>query len=195
MRRLSSALALLAAMHAVAGAAAWTPVGPASVRTMLVATHPRDARHVYAGTQTGLFESRDRGTSWTAIGRGLPASEPCPVTSLAFDGRHGLLAGTGIRWIDGCGAYRSHTGRRWRPLAPDVPRVIEVVPDPSRRGGLYLGSTGSGDGSTDVGNIYQRSGSTSFRVALTSSARSSCASSAAAIPSCCSAARCRWTAS
>src|SRR5262249_39320680 len=152
----------LLALSGGAGAATWTPAGPATVRTMVVATHPRDARRVYAGTQAGLFESRDRGASWRAIGGGLPAAETCPVASLAFDGSHGLLAGTGIRWQSGCGAYRGPSGRRWRPLAPQVPRVVEVVPDPSTHGGLYLGSVGSGDGSEDVGSIYQRNGTRSF---------------------------------
>ena len=61
--------------NALSSSPAWTRVGPpdqpfADVPFNVIAIDPRDPRLVYAGSDNGLWQSNDGGTSWTKIGLG-----------------------------------------------------------------------------------------------------------------------------
>jgi len=90
---------------------------------------------VFAGTDTGVYRSGDRGGSWAAVGGGLPVS---PTHALLYDASaHVLHAGTSD------GAFESaDSGISWSLSAPGLsdPRVLSLaLPD----GNLFAGTQGS----------------------------------------------------
>src|SRR3984957_17547893 len=79
-----------------------------------IAIWPRDSRVLAAGTEDGVFVSRDAGENWSRVT--LPGGGPKPVVSLAFDPADSkiLYAGTPhLPWktVDGGATWNSiHTG-------------------------------------------------------------------------------------
>jgi photosystem II stability/assembly factor-like uncharacterized protein len=81
------------------GGGSWTPAedGLPSYRVVnSLATDPRDPGTVYAGTDRGVYVTRDGGRSWAPMGTGPGGFLAVPVLDLAVDPRDGTLyAGTG----------------------------------------------------------------------------------------------------
>jgi len=130
------------------------PLAETPVRALALV--PGDPRLLYAGTDTGLFASRDQGDHWSRLpGRGLPAG--FRVIALAVDALdpqllYAGIAGTGSGgnsgfWVSADG------GRSWERRRRTVPG--RLVADPRRTGTLYfLGA--SVERSRDRGATWER---------------------------------------
>src|SRR5262249_18069610 len=76
---------------------------------------------LYAGTEKGLYASRDAGAHWSVTGTGLPAGR---ILSLAIDPLHAdwLYAGTDTT------VYRSQdAGSSWHLLAPGLNHQVATI--------------------------------------------------------------------
>jgi photosystem II stability/assembly factor-like uncharacterized protein len=90
---------------------------------------PRDANHMYIGISTGgVFESRDRGASWSPLNRGVDAEFlPDPDAPYGHD-PHCLrvhpLSGD-VYQQNHCGIYRLDRARsRWERIGKSMPAAI-----------------------------------------------------------------------
>ncbi|MFP6650769.1 MAG: hypothetical protein VCA17_00885 [Dehalococcoidia bacterium] len=119
------------------------PEGP-QVRALLV--HPDDPATVYAGTQLGVYRSRDRGASWKAL---HCPDEGTNVWSLAFNPSNPDIIFAGY---EPCAIYRSSdAGSSWQKMdtsriaypnvttymPPLAKRVIGIAADPSDPSDVY----------------------------------------------------------
>jgi len=122
---------------------------------------------LYAGTEAGVFKSRDC-NSWSAVSSGLPANAAAPLLALAIDpaAPARLYAG-----LDGAGIFRSSdSGARWIPATTQPAnkkiRALAVVPGDGAR--LYAATYGNGViTSTDSGATWRacaNSGMTNLNV-------------------------------
>jgi hypothetical protein len=97
-----------------------------------VVVDPEQPGHLYTGTTSGLYESADRGVSWTKTGAGL--GEPF-VTAVAFTRStpRRVYAGTNR------GLYQSvNDGERWEKVFSGEIRAITT--DPLRTERVYIGT-------------------------------------------------------
>jgi ligand-binding sensor domain-containing protein len=102
-----------------------------------LAVDPSNPDRIYAGTDGGLWTTRNAGSSWELAGTGIPRT---PVYALALDAKDAMLwAGTAR------GLFRSgDAGRTWTPVpsASGIP-VTAIAVEPARN--LVLaGTLGSG---------------------------------------------------
>jgi photosystem II stability/assembly factor-like uncharacterized protein len=122
--------------HSPDGGASWTrhrAPFPLNSRVQALVAHPRQARTVFAGGDTGLFVSHDGGARWQRVGAqgDLPT-----IWSLAIDPIDPDILFAGTR---PAGVYRSRDGgQRWEKLTLDIaaecsigtPFVTALVVDP-----------------------------------------------------------------
>jgi hypothetical protein len=112
----------------------WTSGGPLDGFTRVVAIDPTDSNHLYAAGVGGLFESHDRGESWSATSlgaRSVPALVIDPVTPA------NLYAAS---WYN---VFRSTDGgRTWvaTPVAPGSSHVLSLAIDPVVPSTLWAGT-------------------------------------------------------
>jgi photosystem II stability/assembly factor-like uncharacterized protein len=118
----------------------WTRLpGLAGKNVWAMATWPHDADVIAAGTESGVYLSRDGGVQWDAIS---PADNPAlrPIVSLAFDPTDSdiLYAGTPhLPWrtIDGGANWQvAHTGMI------DDSDIFSIEVDRRRPGRLFVGA-------------------------------------------------------
>ncbi len=120
-----------------------------------LAIDPGSPATLYAGTEAGIFKSRDGGDNWAAANAGLSSPQ---VTSLVIDPRHSstIYAGT-----QGGGVYKSSDGGgSWAPANSGLSNLdLHVLRiDPTNSSTLYAG-TGSGVfKSTNSGSNWSASG-------------------------------------
>jgi photosystem II stability/assembly factor-like uncharacterized protein len=139
------ALAILAACllaaPAEAGLNAWSSNGPLNVSILSLAVDPLTPRIVYAGSNGGVFRSRDGGTSWAPVNAGL--TNPV-VSALAVHpfGTAIVYAGT-----NGGGVFRSlDGGESWAPANTGLVNgvITALAINPVAPTTLYAGATGQG---------------------------------------------------
>jgi photosystem II stability/assembly factor-like uncharacterized protein len=115
---------------------------PLNSRIQALVAHPKEARTVFAGGDTGLFVSHDGGARWERIGAegALPT-----IWSLAVDPVDPDILFAGTR---PAGVYRSRDGgRQWQKLAVDIapecsigiPFVTGLVVDPDDHRIIWAG--------------------------------------------------------
>jgi photosystem II stability/assembly factor-like uncharacterized protein len=96
-------------------ASVWSPVGSGipDVPVNAFAIDPNDHTHLFAGTDVGVYESTDSGTTWTVYGTGLPnaavfdlgISSPCTSSEVLRAATHGRgVWSAAISSTAGCGA-------------------------------------------------------------------------------------------
>jgi photosystem II stability/assembly factor-like uncharacterized protein len=118
-----------------------------------VAVDPSDSRRIYAGGETGVSVSIDRGDHWTPGTNGL---ESCPsVLALAVNANGTVFAGTGQifshRFSCG-GVYESADGGSTWSTTGFAPHYVNaLVIDPSNPQTLYAGTARIGFFSPDGG--------------------------------------------
>jgi photosystem II stability/assembly factor-like uncharacterized protein len=139
--------------------ATWTPVGPAGGTVNCLAGVPADPRTIYAGTSGGIYQSTDKGATWTSLARQIGQQ---PVYTLAIDPLHPavLYAGTGTE-----GVWKSaDRGASWAPMNAGLPAltVSALAIDPVHTSVLYVGLAGGFPTnpykSTDGGRTWKLSG-------------------------------------
>jgi photosystem II stability/assembly factor-like uncharacterized protein len=115
---------------------------PLNSRIQALVAHPREARTVLAGGDTGLFVSRDGGARWER--RGAETALPT-IWSLAIDPVEPDIVFAGTR---PAGVYRScDAGRHWEKLTVDIARecligtpfVTSLVVDPDDHRTVWAG--------------------------------------------------------
>ena len=133
------------------GGAKWQklPGFPASAAPLVL--KPLAGGTVYAGTSEGIYVSKDKGASWTAQNRGLPARRV--VSELAVDPHSPtcLYAGLGYYSIEGLyggGVYFSRDGgAEWIPLDAGRMKSMSVTSirvDPKDDSRVWVATYGSG---------------------------------------------------
>jgi len=96
-------------------AAVWSPAGSGipDVPVNAFVIDPNDHTHLFAGTDVGVYESTDSGTTWTVYGTGLPnaavfdlgISSPCTSGEVLRAATHGRgVWSAAISSTAGCGA-------------------------------------------------------------------------------------------
>jgi photosystem II stability/assembly factor-like uncharacterized protein len=134
----------------------WTRLpGLAGKNVWAIATWPPDADVIAAGTETGVYLSRDGGAHWDAIS---PADNRAlqPVVSLAFDPTDAniLYAGTPhLPWrtIDGGASWQeAHTGM------VDDSDIFSIEFDRRRPGRLFVGACSGMYRSVNGGRNWRR---------------------------------------
>jgi len=125
-----------------------------------IAVHPTDGSRVWVGTDRGVLESRDGGTSWEPFGldgqqvrwlstSGIPPDSASPVTLFAGVSGNGIM-----RW--------SSATQDWQPASNGLPagsNIIAFVSDERSPGLLWATRDGGGVyRSTDNGDSWQNAG-------------------------------------
>lgn len=118
-----------------------------------VVVDPADPAHVWFARRDGVFESRDAGGSWQAIG--LAGRE---IRWLASDAGPATTLYAGV--TDG-GIYRRHEGGDWTPVNAGLPAgstVLAFAADPRTPGLLWATRNGGGvyrstDGGDEWANV------------------------------------------
>ncbi|MHB8529124.1 MAG: glycosyl hydrolase [Caulobacteraceae bacterium] len=119
-------------------AGAGTPDGPLLNQIVI---DPREAAHMYIATSTGgVFESRDRATSWAPLNKGVEANFlPDPYPEYGQDAHFIALAPTlpDRLWQQNhCGIYRlDRPGETWERIGKAMPAEVgdigfTIVPHP-----------------------------------------------------------------
>jgi len=145
------------------GGDSWTMLHPGIGRRQLVidslVEDPQDEQHLFAGAWDlrseggGLFESRDRGVSWTPIA--LP--EPYPAVrdlKVSLRSPSHMIAGT----LKGAYVSDDH-GKTWRVVkrkSGDFQSIESVAIDPVEPRFLFIGTWRLGYSSTDFGKNWVR---------------------------------------
>lgn len=97
---------------------------------------PQNAKHVFAATQAGLYESTNSGNDWTL----LPGTQNAPIVGLALakEGNNTVMLGYRLLQTEP-GLYRStDNGRSWEKLWTETGGVIlKVAIAPSNPQTLY----------------------------------------------------------
>jgi photosystem II stability/assembly factor-like uncharacterized protein len=110
------------------GSAQDAPPGGGTLHSIHV--DPFDADHLYIGMSTGgVFESRDRGASWSPLNAGVQADFlPDPNAAYGHD-PHCLRVHPAVRDVvyqqNHCGVYRlERTANRWTRIGTAMPKAI-----------------------------------------------------------------------
>jgi photosystem II stability/assembly factor-like uncharacterized protein len=131
--------------HSPDGGNSWTrhrAPFPLNSRVQALVAHPKEARTVFAGGDTGVFRSRDGGARWERVGE---AGAVPTIWSLTIDPVDPDILFAGTR---PAGVYRSRDGgRKWEKLPIDVaqecsigtPFVTSVVVDPDDHQRVWAG--------------------------------------------------------
>ncbi len=97
---------------------------------------PRNADHVFATTRAGLYESRDRGESWTVI----TSTQNAPIAGLALfnSGNNTVMVGYRVLQSDP-GLYQSQdNGKTWEKLGAGTQGLIlQLAISPSQSQMIY----------------------------------------------------------
>lgn len=154
--------------------AVWREMGPASLangwggmenagRTTAIAIDPRNPNVLMVGAASGgLWRSTDGGGSWTPVGDYAPSLSFGAVAYDNADSRV-VYAGTGephysLDSFPGVGLLRSMDGgQSWELRGMDIflgQSFTRVLPHPTRRGFLYVSTTGGVYRSTDSGGTW-----------------------------------------
>lgn len=91
----------------------------------VLAVDPSQPSHLYLGTwKNGVWKSTDRGASWTAVNRGLPARAQSTVVALAV---HPRTPGTVYAGTPGNGVFKTtNGGASWQPSSQGLPHAATV---------------------------------------------------------------------
>ncbi len=166
LRRLALLLACMillfsgepAATVTAEGTITWTLTsGPTGGSVNVLLSAPRAAGTLFAGTNGGVYVTRDRGMHWSAAYDGLPddpavwALASTPDATVVYAGTHG-------------GVFRTNDlGATWKPALLDQ-SILSLLVDPQRPSVIYAGtSTGllrsdnGGDNWVDIGQVLRNS--------------------------------------
>ena len=144
---------------ALSTTATWTAVGPAGGAVNGLAGDPSDPRVVYAATSGGIYQSTDRGATWTPLARQIGQQG---VYALAVDPLHPavLYAGTATE-----GVWKSaDRGASWVPRNAGLPAlaISALAVDPVHPAVVYAGLAGGYPSgpykTTDGGRTWKLSG-------------------------------------
>jgi len=118
------------------GGRSWSTLAVPGSKVWAVAPVASDPARVYAGSDVGIFQSVDSGTTWQAVaGRGLPKFYT--ARSLAVDATDPRLLYAGLSGSSGFGFWVSEDGgRHWARRNRSTPDRIVV--DPRRSGTVYV---------------------------------------------------------
>ena len=138
---LAAILGLGPTLRLSAGGCTWVALGPEGRIIRALAIDPQTPSTLYAGTDAGVFQSRDAGATWRAVSVGLANTD---VQALAIDPQSPstLYAGTWDR-----GVFQSRdAGATWRAVNAGLTNtdVNALAIDPHTPSRLYAGTWGGG---------------------------------------------------
>ena len=142
------------------GGATWQQLHGPHEDVHSLSVTPAQPRVIYAGTARWPWRSNDGGTSWTAIGTGLPYQYTVPV-AVAPDNPDLVLVAcsTGFQRQKSRMARSSDGGRSWQEpvwLGPDTDMAVAIAWDASDPRVVYAGTDGGMlYRSTDRGATWQ----------------------------------------
>lgn len=111
-----------------------------------LAVHPDDAAHVWAALSDGVFESRDGGQSWQAVGLGGRELLWLAQSGTPSGGGTGQVP-TLYAGVRNDGIYRLRPGEDWTPINVGLPgesNIVAFLADPRSPGVLWAGRDGGG---------------------------------------------------
>jgi photosystem II stability/assembly factor-like uncharacterized protein len=139
--------------HSVDGGLTWTPVRfPPGVEPRPLVADLGDARTLHANVEQGLWRSADSGVKWVQVAS-FPSSDAAwrlrvadPFDHRSFYGWRGDFSAKDL-------GRTTDAGATWKVCAPlpTDPSIMNLLPDVTRRGGLFVHSRDGLHRSTDGG--------------------------------------------
>ena len=134
--------------------------GPAGGKINALLVDTQNPSTVYAGTDGGVYTSRDGAVTWQRTSDGLPAGREIRTLAMASaapdrTGGQRLYAGTDA------GVYRSTDGgQTWLPAKVGLAGrlILSLAVDPTSSAVIYAGTDGQMFKSTDAGEQWEDSG-------------------------------------